>query len=84
MANTSRKKTLPLAVLAAPALAFGSLTFAAAPAMAVPVDEVEQILAEDGIDTVLLYAPTAIEPQSEEEDPVTIEPGSLQQVTSDN
>jgi len=56
VSENSRKKTLPLAVLAAPALAFGSLTFAAAPAMAVPADEVEQILAEDGIDTILVYA----------------------------
>lgn len=54
MSKTSRKKTLPLAVLAAPALAFGSLTVAAAPAMAVPADEVEQILAE--VDTILVYA----------------------------
>ncbi len=84
MANTSRKKTLPLAVLAAPALAFCSLTFAAAPAMAVQAEEIQEILAEDGIDTVLLVAPTAIEPEGDDVDAEQLPAGSLQEVTSDD
>ena len=47
---TSRQKKLPLAVLVAPALAFGSLTCATVHTMAdVPVNEAQQILAEDRI-----------------------------------
>lgn len=46
MPETSRKKTLPLAVLAAPALAFGSLTVAAAPAVAVSVDQVQAVITD--------------------------------------
>lgn len=81
MAETSRKKTLPLAVLAAPALAFGSLTFAAAPAMAVPADEVEQILNEDGITIILVDAGEGVEAQDEDGEPFLNEEG--EPVTTD-
>jgi hypothetical protein len=55
VSENSRKKTLPLAVLAAPALAFGSLTFAAAPAMAVGPDQVQTtILNTQNIDQITI------------------------------
>lgn len=69
MAETSRKKKLPLAVLVAPALAFGSLTFATAPAMAVPVDEVQQILNEEGITLILVDAGAGVYAQNSEGEP---------------
>src|SRR5699024_1688075 len=70
----SRKKTLPLAVLAAPALAFGSLTFAAAPALAdVSPNEAEAIL--DEVDTILVYATEEAAVYRDGEQTGTIQPG---------